>query len=280
MKSFKDRYDLKGKIALITGGAGLLGVKHAEAIAEIGGIPVLIDVDEKKAKSKVQIINDSYNIKAFWYKCDITMHQDVYKVFNKVIDKFGGIDILINNAAIDSKVEDKDTEKNTSRFENFDLNNWQNEFNVGITGTFICTYVFGSFMAKQGHGIIINIGSDLSFIAPNQNIYINNNLSKSNQPVKPFSYSVIKHSILGLSKYFSAQLAPYGVRVNMLAPAGVWNNELTNEFVSKLKEQVPMNRMASEDDYKGSIQFLCSDASSYMTGGNLLVDGGRTTGSV
>ena len=98
--------------------------------------------------------------------------------------------------------------------------------------------------------------------------------------MKPFSYSVIKHSTLGLTKYFSAQFAPYGVRVNLLAPAGVWNNELTNEFVSRLKEQVPMNRMANDDDYKGCIQFLCSDASSYMTGGNLLVDGGRTIGSV
>jgi len=280
MKSFKDRYDITGRVALITGGAGLLGVKHAEAIAEIGGIAVLLDVDEKKAETEAAAIKDYYKINTSWYKCDITTYSDVYKAFKQVLAELGRIDILINNAAIDSKVEDKDTEKNTSRFENFDVNNWKNEFNVGITGTFICTYVFGSLMAEQGHGIIINIGSDLSFIAPNQKIYINKNIKREDQPVKPFSYSVIKHSILGLSKYFSAQFAPYGVRVNLLAPAGVWNNELTNEFVSKLKEQVPMNRMANEDDYKGSIQFLCSDASSYMTGGNLLVDGGRTIGSV
>jgi len=280
MNSFKNRFDITGRVALITGGAGLLGVKHAEAIAEIGGIPVLLDLDEKKAKAEMTAIKNYYKVDGSWYKCDITSYGDVYKVFEQVLSELGRIDILINNAAIDPKVEDKDTEKNTSRFENFDLNNWQNEFNVGITGTFICTYVFGSFMAEQGHGVIINIGSDLSFIAPNQSIYINNKLSKSDQPVKPFSYSVIKHSILGLSKYFSTQFSPYGVRVNLLAPAGVWNNELANKFVSKLTKKIPMNRMANDDDYKGSIQFLCSDASSYMTGANLLVDGGRTTGSI
>jgi len=280
MKSFKDRYDISGRVALITGGSGLLGVKHAEAIAEIGGIPVLLDVDVKKAEIEANAIIDYYKINALWYKCDITNYSDVYKVFKQVIAELGRIDILINNAAIDSKVEDRDTEKNTSRFENFDINNWQNEFNVGITGTFICTYIFGSFMVEQGHGVIINIGSDLSFIAPNQSIYINNKLSKNDHPVKPFSYSVIKHSVLGLSKYFSAQFSPYGVRVNLLAPAGVWNNELANKFVSKLTKKIPMNRMANDDDYKGSIQFLCSDASSYMTGANLSVDGGRTTGSI
>jgi len=276
----KKLFDIKNRVAIITGGAGLLGRKHAEAIAEIGGIPVLLDIDKGKAKIQAKSIIDSYGVPARYYKCDITLYKEVYKIFDQVLKDLGRIDILINNAAIDSKVEDKDTEKNTSRFENFDVNNWLNEFNVGIKGAFICTYVFGSLMAEQGHGIIINIGSDLSFIAPNQKIYINKNLKKEDQPVKPFSYSVIKHSILGLSKYFSAQFAPYGVRVNLLAPAGVWNNELTNEFVSKLKEQVPMNRMANVDDYKGCIQFLSSDASSYMTGGNLLVDGGRTIGSV
>ena len=279
MHAFKNRFDITGRVALITGGAGLLGVKHAEAIAEIGGIPILLDIEGKKAKDKIIAINDYYKVNGSWYKCDITSYSDVNKVFEQVLTEFGQIDILINNAAIDSKVEDKDTEKNTSRFENFDLNNWKNEFNVGITGTFICTCVVGSYMAEHRHGVIINIGSDLSFIAPNQNIYGTKNFSNTKQPVKPFSYSVIKHSISGLSKYFSIQFAPYGVRVNLLAPGGIWNNDLTDEFISKITEHIPLNRMANDDDYKGSIQFLCSDASSYMTGANLSIDGGRTTGS-
>jgi NAD(P)-dependent dehydrogenase (short-subunit alcohol dehydrogenase family) len=280
MKSFKDRYDITGRVALITGGAGLLGVKHAEAIAEIGGLAVLLDVDEKKAETEAAAIKDYYKINTSWYKCDISTYSDVYKVLKQVLAELGRIDILINNAAIDSKVEDKDTENNTSRFENFDLNNWQNEFNVGVTGLFICSCIFGSYMVKQKYGVIINIGSDLSFIAPNQNIYASNKLRESDQPVKPFSYSVIKHSILGLSKYFSAKFAPSGVRVNLLAPGGVWNNKLTDEFVNELTDHIPLGRMAQQDDYKGSIQFLSSDASLYMTGTNLLVDGGRTTGSV
>jgi len=280
MKSFKDRYDITGKVALITGGAGLLGVKHAEAIAEIGGIPILLDIDGKKAETEATAIKDYYKVNASWYKCDITTYRDVYKVLKQVLAELGRIDILINNAAIDTKVEDKDTEINTSRFENFDLDNWQNEFNVGVTGSFTCSCIFGSYMVEQGRGVIINIGSDLSFIAPNQNIYANNKLGEYEQPVKPFSYSVIKHSILGLSKYFSTRFAPSGVRVNLLAPGGVWNNKLTDEFVNKLTGLIPLGRMAELDEYKGSIQFLCSDASSYMTGANLLVDGGRTTGSI
>ena len=276
----KPLFELENKVAIITGGAGLLGLKHAEAIAEIGGIPVLLDVDERKSKTQVQTIIDSYYVHASCYTCDITLYQEVYKVFDKVLEKFGRIDILINNAAIDSKVENKDITKNSSRLENLDLNSWQNEFDVGVTGTFICSYIFGSFMAKQEHGVIINIGSDLAFIAPNQNIYTNNTINEDERPVKPFSYSVVKHSIVGLSKYFSGRFAPYGVRVNLLAPGGVWNKKLSNDFVNQLVELIPIGRMADQDDYKGAIQFLCSDASAYMTGASLLVDGGKTTGSV
>ena len=122
------------------------------------------------------------------------------------------------------------------------------------------------------------ISADFSWLSSGE--MIKENISNKEQPVKPFSYSVIKHSLMGLSKYFSEQLAPYGIRVNLLAPGGVWNNGLSDEFINKLTEQVPMNRMANDNDYKGSIQFLCSDASSYMTGANLSVDGGRTTGSI
>tara|TARA_B100000315_G_scaffold1500_1_gene1358 strand:- start:1836 stop:2669 length:834 start_codon:yes stop_codon:yes gene_type:complete len=276
----KNLFDLQNRVAIITGGAGLLGVKHAEAIADIGGIPVLLDVDEKKATIQTKRIARSYKVRSECYKCDITKFQEVYSVFTQVLEELGRIDILINNAAVDSKVENKDTKKNTNRFEHFDLDNWQNEFNVGVTGAFTCTYIFGSFMAEQGHGVIVNIGSDLSFIAPNQYIYSTSNLKENDRPVKPFSYSVIKHSIVGLSKYFSSKFAPHGVRVNLLAPGGVWNDKLTNAFVNQLTELIPMGRMGVQSDYKGAIQFLCSDASSYMTGANLVVDGGRTTGTV
>ena len=273
-------YDLSGKIAVITGGAGLLGVKHAEAIAEIGGLPVLLDIDGEKAKTKAKNIGNSFGIEPYWIECDITNFKEVKKSLDQLIDHFGKVNILLNNAAIDSKVENRDTQNNTSRFEEFDINDWEIDFDVGVTGAFICTYVFGSFMAKQGEGVIINIGSDLSFIAPNQNIYAVDDLSEDKQPVKPFSYSVIKHSLVGLSKYFAACWALNGVRVNLLAPGGVWNDRLNKAFVNKLTKHIPIGRMANYDDYKGSIQFLCSDASSYMTGANLIVDGGRTIGSV
>ena len=270
-------FNLENRVAIITGGAGLLGVKHAEAIAEIGGIPIMVDINEEKVESEAQIIRDTYNVSAIGIKCDITKIEEVKNLLCKIINDFGQVDILINNAAIDPKVETKVTKKNSSRLENFIVNNWDKEFEVGVTGAFICTQIIGSHMAECEKGVIINIGSDLSFIAPNQSIY-HQNENYYDRPVKPVSYSIIKHSLLGLSKYFSILWASKGVRINVLAPSGVWNNKLTDEFVDKITQKIPMGKMAGIDDYKGSIQFLCSDASSYMTGANLLVDGGRTTG--
>ena len=273
----KNLFDLQNRVAIITGGAGLLGVKHAEAIAEIGGIPIMIDINEKKVKSEAQIIRDTYNVGAIGIKCDITKTEEVKNILCKIINDFGQLDILINNAAIDPKVETKGTQNNSSRLEKFIANNWDKEFEVGVTGVFICTHIFGSYMAECEKGVIINIGSDLSFIAPDQSIY-HQNEDYFDRPVKPFSYSVIKHSLLGLSKYFAILWASKGVRVKVLAPGGVWNNKLSDEFVDKITQKIPIRKMAGINDYKGSIQFLCSDASSYMTGANLLVDGGRTTG--
>ncbi|SVC99432.1 uncharacterized protein METZ01_LOCUS352286, partial [marine metagenome] len=189
-------FNLENRVAIITGGAGLLGVKHAEAIAEIGGIPIMVDINEEKVESEAQIIRDTYNVSAIGIKCDITKTEEVKNILCKIINDFGQLDILINNAAIDPKVEKKGTKKNSSRLENFIVNNWDKEFEVGVTGSFICTHIIGSHMAECGKGVIINIGSDLSFIAPNQSIY-HQNENYYDRPVKPVSYSIIKHSLLG-----------------------------------------------------------------------------------
>jgi NAD(P)-dependent dehydrogenase (short-subunit alcohol dehydrogenase family) len=139
----------------------------------------------------------------------------------------------------------------------------------------LCSQIFGQMMAKKGEGVILNIASDLSIFAPDQRLYKKDGLQPEQQPVKPVTYSVIKHGLIGLTKYLATYWADRGVRCNALSPGGVFN-EQGEEFVKKLTNLIPMNRMASKDEYRGAVQFLCSDASAYMNGQNITMDGGRS----
>ena len=178
---------------------------------------------------------------------------------------------MINNAAIDSKVSKKNKKKN-NKFENFDLNIWNKEIKVGLTGAMLCSKIVGSDMVKNKiKGNIVNIASDLSVISPNQNIY----KYKNNKFTKPVTYSVIKHGIVGLTKYLSTYWAQSNIKVNSLSPGSVLNNQ-PKEFQKRIKKLIPMNRLANNNEYIGAIKFLCSDDSSYMTGQNLVIDGGRS----
>ena len=150
-------------------------------------------------------------------------------------------------------------------FENFLLEDWDFQLKVGLTGAMLCSQVFGQEMAKRGEGIILNIASDLSVFAPDQRLYKKDGLRPDQQPVKPVTYSVIKHGLIGLTKYLATYWAEQGVRCNALSPGGVYNGQ-SDEFVQKLIELIPLKRMASKDEYRGAVQFLCSDASAYMNG--------------
>lgn len=149
------------------------------------------------------------------------------------------------------------------------------ELSVGLKGAFICSQVFGEEMAKQGKGVILNISSDLGISAPDQRIYKKTGLSQNMQPVKPVTYSVIKHGLIGLTKYTATYWADKGIRVNALCPGGVYNNQ-PEDFVNKLANLIPIGRMANIDEYKAGVLFLISEASSYMTGSTLIIDGGRS----
>lgn len=268
-------FDISGKVAIITGGGGLLGQKHAEAIAEYGGIPILVDIDLGKAEMVARNISDEFMVKCFPFKCDITKKTEVENLLKFVINQYGHVDILINNAAIDPKVDNSDSKVAFSRLEYFNLDQWNKEISVGLTGAFICSQVFGFEMAKKNAGVIINISSDLGVIAPNQHLYRKEGLPEEQQPVKPVTYSVIKHGLIGLTKYIATYWAEKGVRANTLCPAGVFNNQPEN-FVEKISSLIPMSRMANADEYKAAIVFLASDASSYMNGATLVIDGGRS----
>lgn len=270
----RDRFDLTGRVAVITGGAGLLGVKHAEAVAEMGGVPVLLDIAGDRAAACAAKLAAAYERPAHGLGADITQPAQIESALEKVLSLCGRVDILINNAANNPKVETQNG-KQWSRFENFPLGVWEQDVAIGLTGAFLCSQVFGSELARRGGGVILNIASDLSVIAPDQRIYRDSNLPDDQQPVKPVTYSVVKAGLVGLTRYLATYWADKGVRVNALSPGGVYNGQ-DEAFVQRLTNLIPMGRMAQPDEYKAVIAFLVSDASAYMTGVNVVMDGGRT----
>ena len=272
--NFMEKFDLSGKIALITGGVGLMGKQHADAIASAGGVPILWDINEDECIRFANEISMKYDIQSLGQKVDITNQRSIIKAFNEVLNIAGKVDILINNAANDPKVEKAKNNK-LNRFENLDIEQWNNDISVGLTGAFLTSQVVGNHMAKNNSGVIVNIGSDLSIISPDQRLYKQQDTNEDDQPVKPITYSVIKHGIIGLTKYLATYWAEKNIRVNSISPGGIYNDQ-PDEFVTKISSLIPLGRMANKDEYKSAIVFLCSDASSYMTGANLVIDGGRT----
>jgi NAD(P)-dependent dehydrogenase (short-subunit alcohol dehydrogenase family) len=272
--SVRDSFDLDGRVAIITGGAGLLGQKHAEAVAELDGIPCLLDLDAERAAEAASRISQVYNCQSFGAALDITKPEAIDAIRTQILDQFGRIDILINNAANNPKMENSDG-ANWSRFEELPMQIWNDDISVGLTGAMLCSRIFGSHMAENGGGVILNIASDLGIIAPDQRIYRNEGETADTQNVKPVTYSVVKAGLIGLTKYLATYWPDKGVRANVLAPGGVYNGQ-DEAFVDRLTNLIPMGRMADKDEYKAAVAFMISDASSYMNGSTLSIDGGRT----
>lgn len=270
-----DLFDLTGRVAIITGGTGLLGMQHAEAIARAGGIPVLADIQLRNVDINSHAWRERFGEQAWALQADITKPEDVKLLLAKVLEKFGKVDILINNAANNPKMESS-SEVEFSRLENFPLFQWENDLMVGLTGSFLCSQIIGFEMSCRKRGVIVNVASDLAVIAPDQRIYRRLGLQEDQQPVKPVTYSVVKTGLIGLTRYLATYWANDGVRVNAISPGGVYNNQ-PEDFVHRLSDLIPLGRMANADEYQAAMIFLCSDASSYMTGANLIVDGGRST---
>ena len=269
-----EKFRLDNRVAVITGGAGLLGVQHAEAIAEAGGIPVLWDINEELTVKEAERIQEIHKTSCIGMKVDITSLDSVRKGMSDVLSSLSCIDILINNAANDPKV--KSNQGDTwNRYENFSLEMWNQDIAVGLTGAFFCCQAIGTYMAQNKGGVILNVASDLSVISPDQRLYRKAGVADEQQYVKPVTYSVVKHGLVGLTKYLSTYWVDKNVRVNAISPGGVYTNQ-PEEFVKKLTKLIPMGHMANVDEYKAAVIFMCSDASSYMTGQNVSIDGGRT----
>ena len=268
-------FRLDEKVIVITGAAGLLGKKHAEAIACYGGIRILIDIDENKLDIVVNEINENYQINCKGYVVDITVEEQIKENITELIKDYGKVDGLINNAANNPKIEKKN-DIEFSRLENFAEHTWNNDIDVGLKGAFLCSKYYGNEISNNPNGgSIVNISSDLGLIAPDQELYMEEDLPNNKQPVKPVTYSIVKSGIIGLTRYLATYWPKSKVRCNALCPGGIENNQ-SEEFLNKISKKIPMGRLAKAEEYQGTIIWLLSDASSYLNGAIISVDGGRT----
>lgn len=271
-----EKFKITNKVVVITGGAGLLGQEHAEAVIEGEGIPVLLDVSRKALDVAKDYFRSRYpGAEICIYQADITNREELEEVRSRLLRQYGHIDVLINNAANNPKVEKNGQNFGSTGFKDFPLQIWNDDLSVGLTGAFLCAQVFGKVMEEQREGVVLNISSDLGVIAPDQRIYRREGLKEDEQIIKPVTYSVIKHGLLGLTKYLATYWADRNIRVNAVCPGGIYNGQ-DEIFLEKLTNLIPMGRMADKDEYKCTVLYLISDASSYMTGATVIVDGGRT----
>ncbi len=260
------------KYALVTGAAGLLGNYHSKALLESDFNLIMTDINFKILQINKNNLKKKFpKKKILVFKMDVSSKASVTNVLKNIKKKKINLKVLINNAAIDSKVKKTINKKQFNKFEDFDLSVWKKEFSVGLDGAIICSQIFGGYMAglKNNKGsTIINVGSDLSVIAPNHTIYPKGYF-------KPFTYSVIKHGLIGLTKYLAVYWAKKNIRCNCISPGPIINNQ-PKKFINKIKLQIPMNRLAEGHEYITAIKFLCDEKSSYINGHNLIIDGGRS----
>jgi NAD(P)-dependent dehydrogenase (short-subunit alcohol dehydrogenase family) len=275
MNKLLEIFSLRGKLIVITGATGLLGRMHSEAVACYGGTPVLLDLSQQAVDDLANELNEKYQVDSIGFEIDITNEESIQKNAKFLMDRFGKIDGLVNNAANNPKVEDS-KEVNFSRLENFPLNIWNDDIAVGLTGSFLCAKHYGLAISKNPDGgSIINISSDLGLISPDQRLYMKSDVSDEQQSVKPVTYSVVKTGLIGLTRYLATYWAEQNVRCNAMCPGGIENNQPA-VFIKNVVTRIPLRRLAKVSEYQSTLLWMLSDASSYLNGAIVPVDGGRT----
>ena len=264
-------FDLSGKTAVITGGAGLLGRQFSQTLAEAGAALLVADMNDTAAEELASEIRANGG-KAAAFKANVTDPNSTKDMVAKAVKDFGSLDILVNSAALDPKFDNDQGEKHSSAFEDYPLDKWQQSLDVNLSGTFLSTQAAVRQMLTQNGGVIVNICSTYGLVGPDQRLYQRDG---EETEYKPVDYSVTKAGILGFTRYLAAYYGDQNIRVNALSPGGVFNDH-PDEFNKKYSEKSMLGRMANIDEMNGAMLFLCSEASSYMTGSNLVVDGGWT----
>lgn len=265
-------FDLSDRVVLITGGAGLLGEAYAWALGEAGAHPIIADLDVDRSASLALDITEGTDRRSLGLRVDVTEPASVERMVRLTLENFGHLDGLVNNAAIDPKFDADSAGQHTNRFEDFPLEAWQQALDVNLTGMFLCAQAVAPVMREQGHGVIINVASTYGLVGPDQRLY-----QREGQPpsYKPVTYSVSKAGVIGLTNYLATYFAGSGIRVNTLTPGGVFAGH-DEEFVDRYSDRTVLGRMAEREEIASALLYLLSDASSYMTGSNLVVDGGWT----
>ena len=264
----KNLFSLTGKVAVVTGGAGLLGQVFCQALVTAGANVAIIDLDKQAADKTAATIKKAETQKVIAVECDITSQESVSAMVKTVVTQLGGINILLNNAA--SKGSSLD--QFFAPFENYSLQAWREVMAVNIDGLFLVAQSVGSQMKKQGGGSIIQVSSIYGVVAPDQRIYQGSEYN--GRPINtPAVYSVSKAAVLGLTSYLSTYWADSKIRVNTLTPGGIESGQ-NSEFNQKYSNRVPLGRMGEASELTGALIYLASDASSYVTGQNIIVDGG------
>ena len=272
--TIQEKFDLTGRVAIVTGGVGLLGAEFCRTLAEAGASVVVVDLNASAAKATADTLTKG-GYKALAVPTDITQPDSVNALVEKTLAEFGRLDILVNSAALDPKFDPDAVSKGITpgAFEDYPLDLWNSALNVNLTGMFLMTQACVKPMLHQGKkGSIINICSTYGLNGPDQRIYIKDGKRVA---FKPVYYTVTKAGVMGFTKYLAAYYAGTDIRVNALTPGGVFNNH-EEYFVKNYSAKTIIGRMAEKDEMNGALLFLASDASSYMTGNNVVVDGGWT----
>lgn len=271
MPDLPELFRLSGRVAVVTGGAGLLGTEFCKTLAQAGAAVVIADVNAAAATALAESLTRK-GFRSFGVDTDVVEADSVQQMVHAALTNFGRLDILVNSAVLDPKF-DPQHGKHTNSFEDYPLEAWNQALSVNLTGMFLCCQAAVRPMLAQGNGVIINLSSIYGLTGPDQRLY-----QREEQPpqYKPVYYSVTKSGVLGLTRYLATYYAGKNIRVNTLSPGGVYNDH-DEAFVQAYSARAVLGRMAQKEDLNGALLFLASDASAYMTGANLVVDGGWTT---
>ncbi len=271
MSELPTLFNLDGRVAVVTGGAGLLGAEFCRTLVDAGASVVIADLNGDAADRIATSLQDR-NLPVIGVKTDVTEIQSVQRMVDLTLEAFGRLDILVNSAVLDPKFDPRHG-GHTNSFESYPLEAWNQALAVNLTGVFLCCQAAVQPMLAQGRGVIINLSSIYGLVGPDQRLYQQDGQSTQ---YKPVYYSVTKAGVIGFTRYLATYYAGKNIRVNTLTPGGVYH-EHDQDFVKAYSTRAVLGRMAQKDDLNGALLFLASDASAYMTGANLVVDGGWTT---